>query len=118
MPGPEGIEGPCNGFTALSIHRGAPASMRAAEPSPYLLFSCGARVRGGTVFAEIEAICTDYRTAYLCLWCSTHLALNSAHQLAESQIHIPRTPVSLAEWILHYSFGLNSMSPMIYVIWD
>lgn len=47
---------------------------------------------------------------------STHLALNSAHQLAESQTHIPRTPVSLADRKLDYSFGLNSLSLMIYVV--
>lgn len=40
----------------------------------------------------------------------TPLALNSALQLAESQIHIPRIPVSLAEWKLNCSFGLSSLS--------
>lgn len=30
MPGPEDIERPCNGLIALSIHRGAPAFLRAA----------------------------------------------------------------------------------------
>lgn len=48
----------------------------------------------------------------------TPLALNSALQLAESQIHIPRTPVSLAEWKLNCSFGLNSLSLMVCVIWN
>lgn len=45
MPGPDGIEGPCNGLTALSIPRGALASLRAAGLAPYL-FSYGTRVKG------------------------------------------------------------------------
>lgn len=48
----------------------------------------------------------------------TCLALNSALQLAESQIHMPRTPVPLAEWKFNCSFGPNSLSLMVYVIWD
>lgn len=97
MPDPEGIEEPCNGLIALSLL--------------CLLLSCGVRGKG-TLFTNS----TGYRTTDLCLWCSFHLSLNSAHQLSESLLHTPWTPALLVEWKPDSSFGFNCLTLMICVI--
>lgn len=114
MPGPDGIEGPCNGLTALSIPRGALASLRAAGLA-HICFPVG---KWGTVIAQRlkqSVLTTGLPT---CVYGAYSFGTKFSPSACRVQIHIPRIPVSLAEWKLNCSFGLNSLSLMVYVIWD